>query len=63
MIQFVLETDRELLEGAFRFAQKQVAAYYSVCCNLYAPAGLNAITYAWNFNGPQSLWINFRALV
>jgi unsaturated chondroitin disaccharide hydrolase len=24
MIQFVLETDRELLEGAFRFAQKQV---------------------------------------
>jgi unsaturated chondroitin disaccharide hydrolase len=24
MIQFVLETDREMLEGAFRFAQKQV---------------------------------------
>lgn len=26
-----------------------------------APAGMGGTSYAWNWNGPQSLWIDFRA--
>ena len=49
MIQFVLETDRELLDGAFRFAQKQVRRLVDQHPGLYPMYTLNG---KWKHEGP-----------
>jgi unsaturated chondroitin disaccharide hydrolase len=49
MIQFVLETDRELLEGAFRFAQKQVRRLIDRDPDYYPMYTVNG---KWKHEGP-----------
>lgn len=49
MIQFVLETDRELLDGAFRFAQKQVRRLIEHQPGFYPMYTING---KWKHEGP-----------
>ena len=49
MIQFVLDTDRELLEGAFRFAQQQVRKLIEHHPNFYPMYTMNG---RWHHEGP-----------
>src|ERR1700682_5317405 len=70
MIQFVLEADRELLEGAFRFAQKQVRRLIEHHPDLYP---LYTVNGRWKHEGatwthwcdgflPGMMWIFGRRL-
>jgi unsaturated chondroitin disaccharide hydrolase len=54
MIQFVLETDRELFEGAFRFAQHQVRKLIELYPDFHPMYTMNGL---WKHEGP--LWTHW----